>query len=72
MNDIKKFENRNARMIKKMSNDKSLNNLSKKLISDSSKYEYSYHFEWLGLPIIQNDKNIHILKNARAHLENKT
>ena len=40
MNDVKQFENRNSRMIKKMSNDKSLNNLSKKLISESSKYEY--------------------------------
>ena len=36
MNDVKRFENRNARMIKKMGNDKSLNNLSKKLFSESS------------------------------------
>ena len=62
MNDIKKFENRNARMIKKMSNDKSLNNLSKKLISDSSKYEYSYHFEWLGLPIIQLPQDVLVMQ----------
>jgi cephalosporin hydroxylase len=53
MSDIKQFETRNIRMIKKMGKDKSLNNLSKKFINDSSKYEYSYHFNWLGLPIIQ-------------------
>ena len=62
MNDVKRFENRNARMIKKMSNDKSLNNLSKKLISDSSKYEYSYHFKWLGLPIIQLPQDVLVMQ----------
>ena len=62
MNDVKQFENRNSRMIKKMSNDKSLNNLSKKLISDSSKYEYSYHFKWLGLPIIQLPQDVLVMQ----------
>ena len=58
MSDIKKFESRNKTMIKKMSKDKSLNKLSNKFISDSSKYEYSYHFSWLGLPIIQFPQDI--------------
>ena len=58
MNDVKQFETRNARMIKKMSKDKSLNNLSKKFINNSSKYEYSYHFNWLGRPIIQFPQDI--------------
>ena len=58
MNDIKQFETRNARMIKKMSKNKSLNNLSKKFINNSSKYEYSYHFNWLGRPIIQFPQDI--------------
>ena len=58
MSDIKKFESRNNTMAKKMSKDKSLNKLSKKFINDSSKYEYSYHFNWLGLPIIQFPQDI--------------
>ena len=58
MSDIKKFESKNKTMIKKMSKDKSLNKLSNKFISDSSKYEYSYHFSWLGLPIIQFPQDI--------------
>lgn len=58
MSDIKQFKTRNTHMIKKMSNDKSLNNLSKKFINDSSKHEYSYHFEWLGLPIIQFPQDV--------------
>ena len=58
MSDIKKFESRNNTMVKKMSKDKSLNKLSKKFINDSSKYEYSYHFNWLGLPIIQFPQDI--------------
>ena len=53
MSDIKQFKTKNTRMIKKMGKDKSLNSLSKKFINNSSKYEYSYHFSWLGRPIIQ-------------------
>lgn len=58
MSDIKKFETRNIRMIKKMGKDKYLNKLSKTFINESSKYEYSYHFNWLGLPIIQFPQDI--------------
>ena len=58
MSDIKTFESRNNAMAKKMIKDKSLNKLSKKFINDSSKYEYSYHFNWLGLPIIQFPQDI--------------
>ena len=58
MSDIKRFESRNNAMAKKMIKDKSLNKLSKKFINDSSKYEYSYHFSWLGLPIIQFPQDI--------------
>lgn len=41
-----------------MSTDISLKKLSKKWISDSYLYEYSYHFNWLGLPIIQYPQDI--------------
>ena len=36
-----------------MGADKKLKELSTKFITDSSKYKYSYHFTWLGRPIIQ-------------------
>lgn len=35
-----------------------LKEISKKWISDSYQYEYSYHFKWLGLPIIQYPQDI--------------
>ncbi len=41
-----------------MSIDIPLKELSKKWISDSYPYEYSYHFNWLGLPIIQYPQDI--------------
>ena len=47
------FEKRNKKNIKKMVRDKSLSDISKKWFLDSFKYEYSYHFKWLGRPIIQ-------------------
>ena len=53
-----RFEKRNTKKIKEMGNDTSLKKLSKKWISDSYPFEYSYHFNWLGLPIIQYPQDI--------------
>lgn len=47
------FNIRNKKLIKKMSEDKSLKKLSKKWFIDSNRYEYGKHFSWLGRPIIQ-------------------
>ena len=41
-----------------MSADKKLNELSTQFIADSAKYKYSYHFTWLGRPIIQLPQDI--------------
>ncbi len=41
-----------------MGADKKLNELSTKFITDSAKYKYSYHFTWLGRPIIQFPQDI--------------
>lgn len=41
-----------------MGKDKELNELSTKFITDSAKYKYSYHFTWLGRPIIQFPQDI--------------
>jgi len=44
--------------IKEMGEDKELHELSTKFITDSAKYKYSYHFTWLGRPIIQFPQDI--------------
>ena len=54
----KNFENRNKDFIKKQGSNKSLKKLSNKWMMESSLYEYSYHFSWLGLPIIQFPQDI--------------
>jgi cephalosporin hydroxylase len=54
----KEFENRNTKNIKLMSNDKTLNEVSKSWLNKGYKYEYSYHFTWLGRPIIQYPQDI--------------
>ncbi|MBC8502035.1 MAG: cephalosporin hydroxylase family protein [Nitrosopumilus sp.] len=41
-----------------MGADKELNELSTKFITNSAKYKYSYHFTWLGRPIIQFPQDI--------------
>jgi len=52
------FEKRNNEKIKAMSNDKALLETTKKWFLDGFKYEYSYHFKWLGRPIIQYPQDI--------------
>jgi cephalosporin hydroxylase len=47
------FEEEKRSNIKKMSEDPSLLELSQKWFIGSSSYRYSYHFTWLGRPIIQ-------------------
>jgi cephalosporin hydroxylase len=47
------FGARNLSYINKMAMDTSLKELSKQWFIASSRYEYSYHFRWLGRPIMQ-------------------
>lgn len=47
------FEMKNKDMIAIMSSDKNLTSLSKAWYLEATKYQYSYHFKWLGVPIIQ-------------------
>ncbi len=61
MND-RDFELRNQRKIKSMSLDKKVKDTSKKWFSQTYKYEYSYHFRWLGRPIIQYPQDIMALQ----------
>ena len=47
------FKKRNKKKIQQMSKDKNLKEISEKWFLESYQYEYSYHFNWLGRPIIQ-------------------
>jgi cephalosporin hydroxylase len=51
--DEKEFQQRNTMLIEQMADDNDLLLLSRQAFMKMCKYEYSYHFEWLGRPIIQ-------------------
>jgi len=52
------FQERNKEMGASMSQDSGLKDLTQDWFAHSSKYEYSYHFSWLGRPIIQFPQDI--------------
>jgi cephalosporin hydroxylase len=52
------FEKKNKNIIHLMKDDLVLAGLTKKWFDLSAKYEYSYHFTWLGRPIIQYPQDI--------------
>lgn len=52
------FASRNAKRIQAMSGDVELRAETRRWFAFASQYEYSYHFEWLGLPIIQYPQDI--------------
>jgi len=54
----KKFQSRNRRHILEMAKSKSFKKLTKSWFESSVKFEYSYHFTWLGRPIIQYPQDI--------------
>ena len=54
----RKFDERNKKFVKKLGENKSLKKLSNKWMVESSLNEYSYHFKWLGRPIIQFPQDI--------------
>ncbi|MFH1657166.1 MAG: cephalosporin hydroxylase family protein [bacterium] len=58
INQIKQFKQEKKENIKKLGQDKKLKDLALKFIVDSSKYNYSYNFNWLGRPIIQLPQDI--------------
>jgi cephalosporin hydroxylase len=52
------FTKRNEEIIKEMSQDTTLRETTLSWFKQSSGYEYSYHFMWLGRPIIQFPQDI--------------
>lgn len=53
MDDSLEFDKRNREQIAKMGQDKELTKLSLDWMNLANTHEYSYHFSWLGRPIIQ-------------------
>ena len=52
------FDQRNRQFIEGMGKDEQLRGLTREWFTASSKHEYSYHFKWLGRPIIQFPQDI--------------
>ena len=58
----KKFEKRNKEFVKTMSKDIEFKKNSQEWFDTSLKYEYPYHFTWLGRPIIQYPQDIVVMQ----------
>ena len=58
MDDHKDFKNQCSVEIQNQSNDPRLNELTREWFDEATKHNYSYHFEWLGRPIIQFPQDI--------------
>jgi len=52
------FEERNRAAIKSMATDTELSSATQEWFNKSYRHEYSYHFKWMGLPIIQYPQDI--------------
>jgi cephalosporin hydroxylase len=52
------FEKRNRETIARMVADADLRELSQAFLEAAMRYEYSHHFTWLGLPVIQLPQDI--------------
>jgi cephalosporin hydroxylase len=53
MNKYDKFKNECRSEIEQMGNDSTLNEESLKWLTIANAHKYSYHFEWMGRPVIQ-------------------
>lgn len=58
MRPIQTFNEECKKEILEQGNDLELSQISKKWLDQSSKHKYSYHFSWLGRPIIQLPQDI--------------
>jgi len=55
---MSEFEQRNQAMIRGMAADAALQAKARALFAAANQHEYSYHFRWLGRPIIQYPQDI--------------
>ena len=56
--DDREFETHNRQVIGEMGEDSGLHDLATRFLAHSVRREYSYHFRWLGLPIIQYPQDV--------------
>jgi cephalosporin hydroxylase len=52
------FFKQNSSVIEKLGNDKEALSQTRNWMEHVSKFEYSYHFTWMGIPIIQFPQDI--------------
>ena len=55
---VREFEERNREKIAEMGRDDALRDVTRDWFARVSKHEYSYHFRWMGRPIIQFPQDI--------------
>jgi cephalosporin hydroxylase len=55
---VDEFEERNEKMVQAMAEDSDLTRLARAWFERAAQFEYSYHFTWLGRPIIQFPQDI--------------
>src|SRR5262245_36607527 len=53
MSEIERFERQKHEMIQALGQDTALQQRGRDFMLESSKYRYTYHFTWLGRPVIQ-------------------
>ena len=58
MDDTEEFNERNRAFVTRMGEDERLGELTQEWLTATTRYEYSYHFTWLGRPIIQFPQDI--------------
>ena len=56
------FDSRNQQYISEMARDERLRELSLQWLLRGYRHEYSYHFTWLGLPVIQYPQDVMALQ----------
>jgi cephalosporin hydroxylase len=55
---VRDFEERNRERVAAMASDATLGDVTREWFTRASKHEYSYHFQWMGRPIIQFPQDI--------------
>lgn len=58
MSDHEEFEQQNLESIESMASDAHMADLTRDWFNYSFKHRYSYHFKWMGMPIIQYPQDI--------------
>jgi cephalosporin hydroxylase len=58
MSEEQKFRNQCNKEVKQQEQSKTFQSITREWVNESIKTNYSYHFEWLGRPIIQYPQDI--------------